>query len=131
MGTFHQYSCNLCNTRFELGGPQEFKNTLLGKVKTRHASMGMKKHINGLWLYLWCNQCKRVEKRIMVEFERKCMGIEVWGRTAPIKARYMKEFKGQFNCPKCNAYLQDQIKEATACPTCKTGKLEYHQSIQT
>jgi hypothetical protein len=131
MGTFTQYQCSHCKTKFELGGPQEYKKTIFGKLKVRHASNGMKENISGLWVYLWDEDTQKVEKRIMVEFERKCSSLEVWGRRAPAKPKYINGFEGQYDSLKTGKELLNSIPLETKCKKCHKGEIEFLRQIQT
>lgn len=129
MGTFKQYSCKKCKKKYELGGPQEFKKTLLGRRKeVRHPPPANAK-ISGLWLFLWCPKCMNVDKKILVEFVKPANPIQVWGHTAPVKPEYRPEKKGQFDCEKCKTYRVDIIEEGSKC-SCG-GKIEYSGTITT
>ena len=130
MGSYKIYRCDNCKKQFELGGPQEYRKLIFFKSKVRHPG-GFRKRVSGFWIYLWCPQCRRTEKKIMVEFKNAASSIEAWGRTATVKEKYLTEFPGQYNCSGCNEYLLDEIKENTQCNNCSKGAIEFVKMIQT
>lgn len=130
MGTFHVFGCDACGKSVELGGPQEFRRGLFGKLKeVRHAGAGRKK-IDGLWIFLWCPTCRTTGRKILLEFAEPSDPIRVWGRTAPIKPEYRAENPDRFRCDKCSTLMVDEIEEGP-CPWCGKGTVGYRTTIQT
>lgn len=130
MGSFKVYKCNNCDIQIELGGPQEYRKNIF-RIKDIKHPPPPKAKIHGLRLFLWCPQCLKMEKKIMVEFVRASDPIKVWGRTAPIKTKYRQEFEGQYNCTKCDTYLLDHIEENTRCIKCNKGTIDLLHTITT
>ncbi|MCP4460580.1 MAG: hypothetical protein GY816_21540 [Cytophagales bacterium] len=130
MGTFSQYKCENCNKKFELGGPQEFGNTWFGRRMIRHTGIGMRNNISGLWLWLWDNSAHKVVRRVLMEYERKCASFEVWGNRAPVKLAYLGD-SSEWLIDDKEQPLLGEIPEGEICPSCKKGKIEFDQQIQT
>jgi len=130
MGTFSQYLCDHCNKKFELGGPQEFGNTRFGRKSIRHAGNGLRKNISGLWLWLWDDSAHKVVRKLLLEYERKCTSMEVWGNNAPVKSTYLGD-PSEWLIDENGKALLGEIPEDEICPKCKKGKIVLDQQIQT
>ena len=75
-------------------------------------------------MYFWCPQCKNIERKIIVEFQRKSSALEVHGNTAKVKKSYVSHY-----CSNCNSDLSDTIAEDTICKKCHNGTLSFSQEI--